>query len=177
MVALDEAGGREQAPRVRLPLLLCALAILPLGCTAQSVTGEIKGEPVCPDFAVGKTVTKMKGSLKQPVQVSILEDEEPRWQRVILGKRNAEDPNSKFVVPDSDETYNLRFAQCSNQFAPRPVDDKRPSDDGGNYRCGETEVYHEVPLEIREGDASSRVFEWVVPPEPSCWTTQTPDAK
>lgn len=159
-------------------LLLCALATCTFGCTAQSVTGEINGEPVCVDFAVGKGGAKMKGSLKYPVQVGIIEGDEPRWERVLLGKRTAGDDNSKFVIPDSDETYTVRFAQCSNAFAPRPVDDNtRSTDVRGTYRCGEAKVYKEVPLEIREEDASSRVINWETPPEPACWTNAQPGAK
>jgi len=159
---------------VRL-LLLCAMATSTLGCTAQSVTGEINGEPVCVDFAVGKGGAMMKGSLQYPVQVGIIEDDEPRWQRVLLGQRSKDNDKSKFVIPDSNETYTVRFAQCSNAFAPRPVDDDtRSTDVRGTYHCGEAKVYKEVSLEIREEDASSRVINWETPPEPACWTTKTP---
>ncbi len=120
----------------------------------------------------------MKGSLKYPVQVGIIEDDEPRWERVLLGRRTANDDKSKFVIPDTDETYTVRFAQCSNAFAPRPVDDTtRSTDVRGTYRCGEAKVYKEVPLEIREEDPSSRVIQWEAPPEPACWTNAQPGTK
>lgn len=175
---LDGSSASEQAPRVRIPATLLALALWALtGCTAQSVTGLVADEPVCVDFAIGKGPTMMKGSLVQPVELSIVDDDEVRWQRVILGKRTAADPNSRFVVPDRDDTYTLRYAQCSNRFAPRPVvEDTRSSDERGAYHCGEAVVYKEVPLEIREEDETSRVIPWVDPPAPACWTSKTPEA-
>ena len=160
---------------MRYSYLVLLLALAP-GCTNPSVAGEIKGEPVCPDFELGAARTKMKGSLKKPVQISVLEDDEVRWERVLLGKRTAEDADPKFVVEDGNETYNIRWAQCPNVFAPQRVDLKmRPEDISSSYGCGEAVTYHEQQLEVRKGDPSSRVLEWVAPPEPACWTSAVPD--
>ena len=60
------------------------LALLGTGCTAQSVTAPIDGEPVCPDFRLGVTKTLHKGSLRQPVRVQVLEDDDEA--RFLHGK-------------------------------------------------------------------------------------------
>jgi hypothetical protein len=145
-------------------------------CTAPSVAGEIKNEPVCPDFSLGGS-TKMKGSLRRPVQVTILEDDDTRWQRVLFGKRSADDKASVFSVEDDDEKYVVRWAQCPNEFAPKPVtDSSRTSESTISYTCGEATPYADKPFEVKEGDVASRVIEWVEPPEPRCWAADTPAA-
>lgn len=143
------------------------------GCASPSVTGDVQGEPICADFELGSTKTQMKGSLRRPVKVTILEDDEPRWERVMLGKRSAGDPDSKFVVPDTDEEYVVRWAQCENVFAPKRTDEgvdpnaKR----GGGYACGEATPYKDVELKIEGGNPASRVIQWQAPPIADCWTS------
>jgi hypothetical protein len=115
----------------------------------------------------------MKGSLKKPVRVSIVDDDDDVvWERVILGKRSTADTPSKFVVEDADAEYKVRWSQCPNTFAPRRVEEgkSRTQDLGLNYDCGETEVYKETPLNIKAGDAASRKITWVAPPNAECWT-------
>jgi hypothetical protein len=154
---------------------LVPLFALAAGCTNPSVAGEIKGEPVCPDFELGAARTKMKGSLRKPVQISVIEDDEVRWERVLLGKRTAADADPKFVVEDGNETYTIRWAQCPNVFAPQRVElQLRPEDIASSYGCGEAVSYQEQPLEVRKGDASSRVLTWMPPPEPECWESAVP---
>ncbi len=114
----------------------------------------------------------LKGSLKRPVNVRILEDDEPRWGRVLLGKRTPDDPHSKFVVEDDDEEYRVEWAQCVNEFAPKRVDYNDPNAQrGSGYQCGDAEKYGESKLVVVEGDPSSRVIEWMPPPKPECWTS------
>jgi hypothetical protein len=123
---------------------------------------------VCPDFTLGGG--KMKGSLRRPVKVAILDGSTVRWERVILGKRTPDDASSRFVVEDDDETYTVRSAQCSNQFAPKRVEEEgRSTDRTSSFSCGEATTYNEVKLEVRQGDPSSRVINWVAPPDPACW--------
>jgi hypothetical protein len=141
-------------------------------CTSQSVTGELSGEMVCPDFQVGMSADILKGSLRFPVQVKILEDDEPRWGRVVLGKRIESEPNTKFVIEDDDETYEVVWAQCVNHFAPKRVDFNDPNAErGSGYQCGDAQEYARAKLEIRAGDVSSRVIGWVAPPDTSCWAS------
>jgi hypothetical protein len=155
--------------------VLVGLASACAACTSPSVAGEIKGEPVCADFSLGSTL--MKGSLRRPVQVSILEDDDTRWQRVLFGKRSADDKPSVFSVEDDDESYVVRWAQCANEFAPRPVDDQsRGSERGASYTCGEATPYADKPFEVKEGDVASRVIEWAEPPEAECWRGDSPAA-
>jgi len=176
----NEAGATRLRPvrdpqlgtKSRAHLLVGALvvAFVAGGCTSTKVPGEIRNEPVCPDFELGAAKVKMKGSLRKPVQVSIVEDDDVLWERVLLGRRSPDDPAFPFVVPDDDATYQVRWAQCPNTFAPKKVElDVRVQDLRLDYTCGEAEVYQTVELAIREGDAASRIIEWVAPPEPACW--------
>jgi len=153
------------------------LVLVLAGCTAPSVTGVIQDEPVCPDFTVGAPGTKMKGSLKQPVQVSILDGSSVRWQRTLLGRRTAAAPHSRFVVEDDDDTYTVQWAQCPNAFAPKRAElgKTRAADHVPTYDCGESKVYKKEKLEIRQGDASSRVLHWAPPPAPACWSNLAPE--
>ncbi|MEQ9318198.1 MAG: hypothetical protein RIF41_03525 [Polyangiaceae bacterium] len=144
-----------------------------VGCASPSVTGDVQGEPICADFELGSTKTQMKGALRLPVKATILEDDEPRWERILLGKRSAADVDSKFVVPDTDEDYVVRWAQCENVFAPKRTDEgvdpnaKR----GGGYSCGEATPYKDVELKIEGGNPASRVIQWQAPPVPECWAS------
>ena len=161
------------SPLLLRPLLvgigLCALA-LP-SCASPSVTGEVKGEPVCADFQLGGADGLMKGSLRRPVQLSVMDGDDVRWQRVLLGRRHESDPVSKFVVEDDDGTYAIRWAQCANVFAPKRDDDvKGPPQMGAGYNCGEATVYKEVELKVVAGDPASRVIEWQPPPDTTCWS-------
>jgi hypothetical protein len=152
-----------------------------LACTSPTATGTIEDEPVCPDFTLGGSAAKkMKGSLRRPVKVTVLEGGDVRWERVLLGKRSQDAPASRFVVQDDDETYIVRWAQCSNVFAPKRVEEGgRAADSASSYACGEATVYKEEKLDVREGDASSRVVRWVPPPEADCWkaegSTESPE--
>lgn len=152
-------------------LIVSALAGSVVACTATKVTGEVRGEPVCEDFELGGG-SKMKGSLRQPVQITILEDDDPLWERVVFGRRHAEDKPTVFAITDEDEEYTVRWAQCPNAFAPKPIGEAlRTTDRAGSYSCGEAKPYKDSKLVIRKGDAESRVIAWEAPPESRCWGT------
>jgi hypothetical protein len=173
---LDDRPTANHPRGVILRLItVMALAGSVCACTSTKLAGNIEGEPVCEDFELsGGNV--MKGSLKYPVKVTILEDDDPLWERVVYGKRKADSKGTIFAIADDDEEYVVRFAQCPNQFAPKPVDAvTQTTDRVGSYVCGEPEVYEETKLVIREGDASSRKIQWVTPPQGECWTA-TPNA-
>jgi hypothetical protein len=171
------AAPRPEAVRSFVGTGTLVLAALCGACTSPSVAGEIKNEPICADFDLGGAA-KMKGSLRKPVQVTILEDDDTKWQRVLFGKRSADDKASVFSVEDDDEKYTVRWAQCANEFAPKPVDDQgRTTDAAVNYTCGEATPYTDAPFEVKEGDAASRVIEWAEPPDARCWAADTPAPK
>jgi len=157
------------------PLLATVLlGLATASCTSANVIGVVENEPICVDFALGPD-TMMKGSLKMPVRVTILEGDDIEWERVVLGKRTATGKASKFVVPNEDEKYTVRWAQCLNTFAPRRVEagDSRTQDLGMSYDCGEAKAYNEHELSIKQDDQASRVLAWVAPPEAGCWTSTT----
>jgi hypothetical protein len=148
-------------------------------CASPSVVGEVENEPVCADFTLGARQTPMKGAIKKPVKVAIVDDDEMIWSRILLAKRSASDETSKFVVKDSDQNYKVRWSQCENIFAPKRADlDVDPNAKrGGGYACGEVEEYTVVDLAIKQGDPASRVIAWQVPPDPACWqSTPVPEA-
>ena len=154
-------------------LSLTALTAATVSCTARSVTGVVEDEPLCVDFMLGGS-TLMKGALQQPVKLSVLEDDDVRWERVLLGRRSASGEASRFVVKDDDETYTIRWAQCPNRFAPKRVAiEGRSTDNAVGYTCGEPKTYSETQLEVREGDAKSRVLKWAAPPNAACWEGST----
>jgi hypothetical protein len=182
---LDEVGRQDDAADVRTTLL-ALLTAATAACTASNVGGQIQDEPVCVDFELGQAKVAMKGSLKKPVKVTILEDDDVKWERVLLGRRKDSDPAQRFVVEDDDETYTVRWIQCPNVFAPSRVDEtssqkqKRKSPEGATYQCGdgkETKPYAAIELKVREGEASSRVVPWQAAPEPECWTSTSAAAE
>ena len=145
-------------------------------CSARRVAAPIDGEPVCPNFEVGAARTKFKGALKFPVKVTVLDGSSVVSERIVLGKRSKSDAPAKVVVEDSDETYTIRWAQCSNQFAPRRVNQKRGriTDNLTQYDCGDAKVFKEHKLEVRSGDVPSRHLKWIKPPNEACLESKVP---
>ncbi len=145
-------------------------------CSASRVAAPIEGEPVCANFEVGAAHTKFKGALKFPVKVTVLDGSSVVSERIVLGKRKAEDPPAKLVVEDTDETYTIHWAQCANQFAPRRVNQKRGriNDNLTQYDCGDAKVYKEHKLEVRAGDVQSRRLKWLAPPNGECLISRVP---
>lgn len=149
------------------------MVLVSSGCTSARVTARIDGEPVCQDFELGAAKTKLKGALKRPVKVTVLDGKTVLSERVVLGRRLSSDPASVLVVQDESETYTVRFAQCGNEFAPQPLDataEKEPTrrDDRTSYECGDSVVYKEVPVTVAAGKPDTRVIPWQAPPEASC---------
>jgi hypothetical protein len=148
----------------------CSLSLLAAGCTSPSVTAPIDNEPVCPDFALGVTKTMHKGGLRHPVRVRVMDDDDIRSERILLGRRTAEASHNVVVVKDDDQTYKILWQQCGNPFAPRRLlAGKQPTRTTG-YTCGEAKTYHEQDLAVRQGDPKSRRLRYIAPPDPACWT-------
>lgn len=159
-------------------LVVTALACLP-ACTSTKVAGKFEGEPVCADFSISDNM--MKGSLRYPVKITIYEEgdeDDPMWERVRYGKRSASDKATVFAIADGDEEYVVRWAQCPNQFAPKPVEAAaKTTDRAGGYACGEAKEYAKTKLVVKAGDASSRVIAWQPAPDSTCWKSDdTPAA-
>jgi hypothetical protein len=151
------------------------------GCTSARVTAKVEGEPLCLDFELGAARTKLKGALKRPVKVTVLDGKTVVSERVMLGKRAATDPASVLVVQDENETYTVRFAQCANEFAPQPLGasvdkDAKRRDDHTTYDCGDAVVYKELQLEVKSGKPETRVILWQAPPEATCLGAESPSA-
>jgi hypothetical protein len=100
----------------------------------------------------------------------VLEDDDVRSERLLLGRRTAQAPTTVVVVKDSDDDYTIRWQQCGNIFAPkRLIAGKAPKGTSG-YDCGVAKTYKEHELNVREGDPSTRRVHYLPPPEPACWT-------
>ncbi len=143
-------------------------------CTAARVSAPIDGEPVCADFLLGASKAPFKGALKRPVKVTVLDGSSVVSERVVLGKRIADEPSSLLVVEDDDEKYVVRFAQCENAFAPQPAGsarDGRQVEARTHYTCGSATMYKEIELVVVAGDVKSRAIPWQAPPQPECYAT------
>jgi hypothetical protein len=163
---------------VRLVALFAALG-LTVACTSARVTATLDGEPVCADFEVGAAKAPLKGALRKPVKVTVLDGKTTVSERIVLGKRTPNDAASVLVVQDENETYSVRFAQCGNDFAPQPIGasvdkDAKRREDFTSYDCGDAAVYKEIPLEVKAGKPDSRVIPWQAPPEPACLGSVAP---
>ena len=129
---------------------------------------------MCPDFAVGDSKNMKQGGLKRPVKVIVMyDDEDPRSERLLTGRRSDKTPPLTIPVDDNDEDFIVRFAQCSNERAPRNVGDATDATKRVTYgyQCGKPEKYEDVPLKVRKGDPASRVIQWVDPPITDCWSS------
>jgi hypothetical protein len=64
------------SPRLRfrstIVFAVAGLAALSGGCAGPPVPSALEGEPVCPDYEVGATRTKLQGGLRLPVTVTIV---------------------------------------------------------------------------------------------------------
>lgn len=154
---------------------LAATATLAAACSGPPIPSHITGEPICTDFAVGATGTSMRGGLKYPVRLSVL-DGKSRIARVMLfGKRNEADPGTRIVLPDANVEYTVEWAQCENTRASVPVTGgKTASKDGAAYECGEAAVYKTETLKLRKGDPGSHAITFVAPPKADCWIDERP---
>jgi hypothetical protein len=163
---------------VQFRVLAIAFSVGAAACTGASVPAYVEDEPICADFSLGAAGTKMKGGLRKPVKVQVMNGDSVESERILLGRRTAEDEKARVVVEDDDERYTIRWSQCENERAPRRVGEGKPDprDAVGGYSCGEAKVYQEVPLEVREGDPASRTIRFVAPPAPECWTDALPSA-
>jgi hypothetical protein len=172
-VSVPLTESRAIAPRIALIAL--ALALAPsAGCAGPPVPAPIKGEPVCPDYEIGATKTKMQGSLRYPVMLTILDGSTVMNTTMILGRRTEKDPPVRTLLSDSDEEYTVQWAQCENERAPRPVAGGADTKEALRYECGKAEVYATVKLQTRKGDLSTHELAFAPPPKTECWMSDVP---
>ncbi|WP_437516228.1 hypothetical protein [Sorangium sp. So ce1099] len=157
-----------------------ALALLLLSsaaCGGPLTPSPIEGEPVCPDFEIGATRAPMRGSLRFPVTLTVLDGKDPITRTTLTGRRSKDDPASRVLLADEDAEYEIEWAQCENQRAPRARTLTRDTKDAAEYACGNATVYKTDKLVTRKGDAASRTLRFVAPPKPECWESELPAAE
>ncbi|MDC3958499.1 hypothetical protein [Polyangium jinanense] len=165
-------------PSLRSRPAFAALALLAtslVACSNTQVTSTVTGEPVCADFTLGGANNKMRGGLRQPVRVTVLDDDDQIARVMILGKRAEGDPGARLVLPDANAEYKVEWAQCGNERASVPLRaGKTPERDLTTYECGEAKVYKTDPLVTKKGDRASHAFTFQPPPNAACWTDERP---
>lgn len=160
------------------PRTLGVIAVLPLAlaaCAGPAKTTAIEGEPVCPDFEVGAAHTKMNGSLRFPVFLSIKSGSQLVFKTTIMGRRTEASPNSRILLADDNETFTVEWAQCENERAPVPLEAVgRGTKDPAKYECGKSTVYKTEELVTKKGDPKTHVLTFQPPPNGACLQTVAP---
>ncbi|WP_438020519.1 hypothetical protein WMF18_16215 [Sorangium sp. So ce315] len=157
-----------------------ALALLFLSiaaCGGPPTPSPLEGEPICPDFEIGATRAPMRGSLRFPVTLTVLDDGDPISRATITGRRSSESPATRILLADQDAEYEIQWAQCENQRAPRARTLAHETRDTAEYACGNAAVYKTDKLVTRKGDAASRTIHFAAPPKPECWESEIPAAE
>ncbi|WP_437737672.1 hypothetical protein [Sorangium sp. So ce1335] len=146
-------------------------------CGGPPTPSPIEGEPVCPDFEIGATRAPMRGSLRFPVTLTVLDDGDPLTRATITGRRSSDAPATRILLADEDAEYEIQWAQCENQRAPRARTLAHETKDTAEYACGNATVYKTDKLVTRKGDAASRTLRFAAPPKPECWESEVPPAE
>ena len=167
----------ERSPLRRIALSAAAsFALAASSCAGPPVPSEIAGEPVCSDYEVGAVRTKMQGSLRFPVMLTVLDGSTVVLKSMILGRRNEKDPVRRILIADSDEEYTVQWAQCENERAPRPVAGGAEVKEALKYECGKEEVYATGQLITKKGDIATHALTFVAPPKLDCGMSDVPVA-
>ncbi|MDC0744253.1 hypothetical protein [Polyangium mundeleinium] len=164
------------SPRSRTAFALATLLAASLAaCSNTQVTSTVTGEPVCADFTLGGATNKMRGGLRQPVRVTVLDDNDQVARVLLLGKRVEGDPGVRLILPDKDAEYKVEWSQCANERASVPLRaGKTPERELTTYECGEAKVYKTDPLLTKKGDRASHALTFQPPPTPACWADERP---
>ncbi|WP_437682497.1 hypothetical protein [Sorangium sp. So ce131] len=153
-------------------LVLCVAA-----CGGPLTPSPVEGEPICPDFEVGATRAVMRGSLRFPVTLTVLDGKKPISRATLDGRRSKDDPGTRILIPNDNAEYEIEWAQCENQRAPRALSLGRDTKDTAEYACGNAPVYKTDKLVTRRDDAASRTLQFAAPPKPECWESEVPPAQ
>ncbi|WP_437282360.1 hypothetical protein WME90_17840 [Sorangium sp. So ce375] len=154
--------------------IVCVLASA--ACGGPPTPSPIEGEPICPDFEVGAARAHMRGSLRFPVTLSVREGKNPITRTTLTGRRSKDDPPSRILLSDEDAEYEIEWAQCENERAPRTHVVGREAKHTAEYACGNATVYKTDKLVTRKGDAASRTLHFAAPPKAECWESELPPA-
>lgn len=160
-------------------LALIASTALAMGCAGPPIPAPIEGEPVCSDIEIGAAHSKMIGGLTYPVRLRILDGKNVMMKMIISGKRTPADPPAHTLLPDDNAEYELEWAQCANERAPRSISSASKSRGAADkdmtaFDCGEATVYKTNKLVTKKHNAASHVFAIPPPPRTDCWLGQTP---
>ncbi|WP_437603285.1 hypothetical protein WMF28_16890 [Sorangium sp. So ce590] len=155
---------------------LALLFLSSVACGGPPTPSPIEGEPICPDFEIGAARAPMRGSLRFPIALTVREGKEPITRTTLTGRRSKDDPASRILLGDEDAEYEIEWAQCENERAPRARKQARGTKDASEYECGNAAVYKTDKLVTRKGDAASRTVHFAAPPKPACWESELPPA-
>ncbi|HMY18755.1 MAG TPA: hypothetical protein PKA58_20650, partial [Polyangium sp.] len=98
-----------------LAILSSAAAVV--GCSGPPVPSAISGDPVCPDYSIVAGGTKLRGGLRFPIRVTVLDDDDPVTKVIVFGKHAEGDPSPKLVLPDKNKEYKVEWSVCPNEHA------------------------------------------------------------
>lgn len=161
------------APTAALALALASS--LSAGCSGPPIATTFKDEPICSDFSLGAAGTKMRGGLRQPVRVSVLDGKDAIARTFFYGKRAESDPSPRLMIPDGNATYTIEWAQCENERASVPLTGgKEKSREGTSFECGKHEVYKTETITVKKGDPSTHTLVVPAPPKAECWKDERP---
>ncbi|WP_437650559.1 hypothetical protein [Sorangium sp. So ce362] len=155
---------------------LALLFLSSVACGGPPTPSPIEGEPICPDFEIGAARAPMRGSLRFPIALTVREGKEPITRTTLTGRRSKDDPANRILLGDEDAEYEIEWAQCENERAPRARKQVRGTKDASEYECGNAAVYKTDKLVTRKGDAASRTVHFAAPPKPACWESELPPA-
>jgi len=145
------------------------------GCAGPPLPTAFKDEPMCADFSLGAAGTKMRGGLRLPVRVSVLDGKDAIARTFFYGKRAETDPSPRLMMPDVNGTYTVEWAQCENERASVPLTSgKEKNREGTAFECGKAEVYKTEQITLKKGDASTHLLTVPAPPKTECWKDERP---
>ncbi|WP_437492401.1 hypothetical protein WME75_17930 [Sorangium sp. So ce1014] len=156
---------------------LALLFLSSIACGGPPTPSPIEGEPICPDFEIGAARAPMRGSLRFPVALTVRDGKDPITRTTLTGRRSKDDPANRILLGDEDAEYEIEWAQCENERAPRARKQARDTKDAAEYECGNAAVYKTDKLVTRKGDAASRTVRFAAPPKPECWESEIPPAE
>ena len=157
-----------------LAILSSAAAVV--GCSGPPVPSAISGDPVCPDYSIVAGGTKLRGGLRFPIRVTVLDDDDPVTKVIVFGKHAEGDPSPKLVLPDKNKEYKVEWSVCPNEHATAPVTATKSKSLRGEataYDCGETKPYKTTTLTTKKGDPSSHALKFEAPEKIECWADVT----